>query len=249
MRSLKTTPKEQPWLSDEMSPDEKKTVMQEFTALSKGEISELDTGRRIVLVRSILEKYSKFWYFIGQLPFTERTAYRRIKTYERAVKLWPEEVVEAAIERRLKVIGWTNEKPMGLFEDVEHPPKTLPPPKVNEYLNRAELLVRRASQEAKPVIDAYAALKRCFRLVERATQSLPPNERVRFLDDLVGLEMTLLGVDESKKFAPAQVPQDFWTSQGGYTRSSETRERIRKAATERWERVKAAKAAKLKRRA
>ena len=233
-----------------MSPDEKKTVMREFTALSMAETSELDTGKRIVEARSILEKYGTFWRFLEELPFTPRTAYRRIKTYERAVQMWPEKVVDAAIERKLKIVGWTSDRPMGYFEHVEDPPKILTPLKVNEYLNRAELLVRRrVNPEIAKGIDPYAALKECFRLVERTTQSLPPDERVRFLDDLVGLEMTLLGIDEPKKFTPAQVPQDFWTSQGGYARSTETRERIRKSATERWERVKAAKAAKLKRRA
>src|SRR4029077_317125 len=69
------------------------------------ETSQLQTGKWIVEARAICEKYGVFWRWLKTLPFTERTAYRRVKSYERAAKMWPEEVVEAAIKRRLRIIG------------------------------------------------------------------------------------------------------------------------------------------------
>src|SRR4029077_3127162 len=112
------------------------------------ETSQLQTGKWIVEARAICEKYGVFWRWLKTLPFTERTAYRRGKRYERAAKKWPgegvgggnqrpEEVVEAAIKRRLRIIGWTNEKPMGFFENVPAPPKNLTPQKIEEYLMQA----------------------------------------------------------------------------------------------------------------
>jgi hypothetical protein len=223
----------------EMGAEERKTVLREFTALSKGEFSELGTGRRIVQVRAILEKYGIFWRFLKRLPFTERTAYRRIKSYERAVQMWPEEVVDAAIERRLRIVGWSEQTPMGLFEKLD-PPKTLTPSKIEEYLMQAEVQVRR--NQATNNSSSDEILKMCFRFVERNTRSLPPEERKQFLDNLVGLQMTLLGAWKPQTFSPAPIPQDFW----GGKMAPETRGQIAKSTAERWKRIKAAK---LKRRA
>src|ERR1700674_490979 len=121
-----------------MNAEERRTVKREHLALSMPETSELSTGKRIVQVRTILEKYGIFWRFLKTLPFTERTAYRRIKSYERAAQMWPEEVVNAAIERRLRIIGWTAETPMGFFENVPAPSKNLTPQEIEEYLIEAE---------------------------------------------------------------------------------------------------------------
>jgi hypothetical protein len=224
----------------EMGAEERKTVLREFTALSKGEFSELGTGRRIVQVRSILEKYGIFWRFLKKLPFTERTAYRRIKSYERAVQMWPEEVVTAAIERGLKIVGWTAENPMGFYENVPPPSKTLTPSKIEEYLMQAEVQVRR--NQAINNSSSDEILKMCFRFVERNTRNLQPEERKTFLDNLVGLQMTLLGAWKPQQFSPTQIPQDFWSGKV----APETRGQISKSTAERWKRIKAAK---LKRRA
>jgi hypothetical protein len=224
----------------EMGSEEKKTVLREHLALSNPETSELSTGRRIVQVRSILEKYGIFWSFLKKLPFTERTAYRRIKSYERAVKMWPEEVVDAAIERRVRIIGWTSENPMGFYENIPPPSKNLTPQKIEEYLMQAEVQVRRT--QATNDSSSPEILKMCFRFVERNTRSLPPEERKIFLDNLVGLQMTLLGAWKPQNYSPAPIPQDFW----GGKMAPETRGQIAKSTAERWKRIKAAK---LKRRA
>jgi hypothetical protein len=240
MKPLQAKPT-MPWLSYKMTEGERDIVLRETQILADHEICELDTGKRIVLVRSILQKYKLFHSWLRHLPFTERTSYRRIKTYERALEMWPGEtgrmILEAAIERRLQIVGWSNEKPMGLFEDVEEdPPKTGTPDKVNEYLNRLELLVRRASQQEQLPIELWDAERKSFQAVERIIRHLPAEKHDTFLSDFVGLMMSLLGADKPQKFTPSLIPQEFWL--GGSMRSAETRERISKAATRRWERVK-----------
>jgi hypothetical protein len=100
-------------------------------------------------------------------------------------------------------------------------------------------------------------------MVEQSARHLSATERQTFLDDLVGLEMTLLTegsnylvskhLAESQTFTPAQIPADFWmTPVGGNARSPEIRARFREAATERYQReakTKNVKAAKLERKA
>ena len=161
-----------------MTQDQQEIVLREYKILSDHEICELDTGKRIVLVRSILQRYKLFFRWLRDLPFTERTAYRRIKTYERASEMWPTEIVDAAIERRLLIVGWSPERPMGLFESVaEDPPKALTPAKVEDFLNRAELEVRRGVEnQPEDPVQPYDVLKRTFQAVERSTRHLPAEE-------------------------------------------------------------------------
>jgi hypothetical protein len=227
-----------PW--SDMPTEDRAVVRRELKALSEPETSELGTGKRIVEVRAILEKYGIFWRFLAMLPFTERTAYRRIKSYERAVEMWPPAVVDAAIERRLRIIGWTSETPMGFYENVPAPSKTQ---NIEEYLMQAEVQVRR--NQATNNSSSDEILKTCFRSIERSTRNLQPEERKTFLDNLVGLQMTLLGAWKPQTFSPVPIPQDFW----GGKMATETRGQIAKTTAERWKRIKAAKAAKLKKRA
>jgi hypothetical protein len=223
---------------------EQAAMMRLNGVLMEPEISDLNTGKHLVKARTLLEPYGGFLDYLIGLPFTYRTAYRRIKTYERALEIWPKELVEAAIERKLRIFGWSQEKPMGVFEDVEVPPKNLTPEKAREYLNRAELLVRRAPPAS--AFNAYSALKECFRFVERRTRNLPPEDRAGFLDDLVGLEMTLLEANPVREFRATEVPTEFWA--GASSVSPKTRTSLSKAATDRWERIRKAKAAILRKR-
>jgi hypothetical protein len=208
------------------------------------EASELETGKLLCEARSVLEREGRFLDFLNGMPFTARTAYRRIKIYERAMQMWPEEVVDAAIARRLPLIGWSPEKPLGVYEDIPAPPRNLTPQKIEEFLQRAEMEARRrASQRTQKTRDPRAALRSCFQFIAKNTQflsSLPEDERMTFLADLVGLEMTLFGAEDTQKFEAVRVPQDFWSSRGG-GRSAEARARISEAATRRWERVREAK--------
>jgi hypothetical protein len=238
-------------LFKDLSAEEKAKAQRISMALEEIETSELATGKLLIQARAIFEKYGLFWRFLNTCPFTERTAYRRIKTYERALQMWAEEVVEVAIKQSLAIIGSTNEQPMGFFENVPAPARNLTTQKIREYLVQAEVEARRKAESAsKEGLDAYELLKMCFRQIQRGTNEMSPKERETFLKDLVGVEMTLLGATGPQKFTPVEIPQDFWTApKGSFTRSPETRARMVEAARSRWERVKEAKLEKLKRRA
>ena len=63
---------------------------------------------------------------------------------------------------------------------------------IKEYLIQAELQVRRNAKGTTKKRSARDLLKKCFRMVEQSARHLSVKERLTFLEDLVGLEMTLL---------------------------------------------------------
>ncbi len=160
----------------------------------------------------------------------------------------PAEVIARAIERRSPMLGVTNEKPMGLYEDLEppdlgdrkNPGCVLPEEKIDFYLTWAELQVRRSSKRPTKKLSSRYLLKNCFKAMEVAARHLPEDGREIFLDDLVGVAMTLLvGTNASRTFTPARIPEDSWTLPvGRYVRSPEVRGRFSDAAKQRYEREK-----------
>jgi hypothetical protein len=246
LRELKTTPNENPW--SEMRAKDREQMGRLFRELAEPETSELATGKKLVEAREIAQKYGEFLRFLETLPFTTRTAYRRIRMYEKASEMWPEDVVDRAIARRIPMIGVTAAKPMGAYEDVEKPhmrdPETGMPieawdittgEKTEDFLIQAELQVRREAKRTTKKRNPRDLLKKCFKAVEQSARSLSGKEREAFLDDLVGLEITLLrGANEPQTFTPAQIPADFWTVPlGGYIRTPEIRRRFTVAAIKR----------------
>jgi hypothetical protein len=256
LRELKIT--EESWSG--MTPPERAEMHRLLQLLMIPERHELETGKLLVEARNIAEKYREFLQFLNTLPFTVRTAYRRIKMYERAVEMWPAEMIVRAIERRSPMLGVTNEKPMGLYEDLAPPdldetaqyladlddlpisrsPYIAIEEKIENYLAWAELQVRRGAKGAKKKLSPRYLLKNSFKAMELATRHLPDGQQETFLDDLVGLAMTLfVGTNASRTFSPARIPEDFWTLPvGRYVRSPEVRGRFSDAAKQRYEREK-----------
>lgn len=227
-----------PW--DNMKAADRAKLLREIKALEGPEASELETGKRLVAVRSICEPYSIFKEVLLSLPFASRTAYRRIRLYDTAVKIWPEEIVEAAIERKMQFVGVPGvsaDRPMGNYEGIEVPKKNLTPDKIEEFLVFAEMEVRRSRTDPQPV-EAHDALRRSFRQTEVLLRSLSPEERITFVEDIVGLQMTLAGIRSPQKFEPTEIPSDFWP--GERISSVETRNRIRLGSLARWQRKREA---------
>jgi hypothetical protein len=220
-------------------------LQQLLKTLAEAENSELETGKLLTEGRAICEKYGEFINFLYNLPFTPRTGYRRIKTYDRACEIWPQEIVDLAIKRRMRIVGYTDEKPMGLLEDLKLTvPKILTRKLIDRYLSEVEVRIRREGQVYEEK-SSHEALKDCFQTLERNVRGLTLQERQKFLKDLVGLQMAFLGAWKPQTFSPTQIPQDMWLNRrGGQPKSPETRKRIRESALKRWERVREAKGEK-----
>jgi hypothetical protein len=243
---IQTTGEEQ-WA--EMATEDRDKLRLLAEQLKTPEISELETGKKLVEASAICEKYRAFLRFLDQLPFTKRTAYRRIRMYERAIEMWPYEVVQRAIARRIPMIGVTAEKPMGAYEDIDVPFERStdwheesvefpnPPPTtqdINEFLIQAELEVRRGKAKKR---DPRVLLKECFKTMEQSARHMVDlDERQKFMTDLIGLTMTLFtGADAPETFSPCEIPEEFWTNSAGrYPRTPEIRDRFRAAANARW---------------
>lgn len=222
---------------EKLAVTERQIVRQETKRLNGEEGSELETGERIVRVRTILEPYGEFGRWLRGLPSTERTYYRRIKSFERAHQMWPLAVLQAAIARRLQIIGWSEKKPMGLFEDAMQEielPSRFTQHAIEEYLSALEMYVRRATSQ--PGDDPVDVQKQCFRFLENRIVGLPKE----MAGDLIGMLMTLTGVYVT---SARDIPEDFWMKTlRGPARSAESRANYSKSASDRWARLKKAKA-------
>lgn len=218
-------------------PDDRAEVRLLLKELQANEVSELQTGMNLIAARAILEKDGLMTAFLKQLPYTMRTAFRRIKTYEKAMAMWPAAVVKAAIAKRLRVLGWADDRPMGFYENVEPPPSNLNPRQIEDYLAAAELEARRSLFNVK-VVSPSEALKDCFRATEKATRTMTKAERKAFLIELVGLQMTLCEVNGSHKFDSESIPSDFWPASRGAIRSAESRAQVSASMKKRWARLK-----------
>src|SRR5260370_29142437 len=157
-----------------MSREERQTRSRLFQVLNKPETSELATGKSLVEARAITEKYKEFLRFLETLPFTIRTAYRRIKMYDKACEMWPVEVVDRAIARKIPMFGVTAQKPMGAYESVKTPTSLdiTTGEKIEDFLIQAELQVRRNAKGTTKKRSARDLLKKCFRMVEQSGRHL-----------------------------------------------------------------------------
>lgn len=216
---------------------EKATVQRALKALREPERSELESGKNIMAVRNLTERIGQFNRFIRSLPFANRTAYRRLSVYQRALEIWPEELVDLAIERRLMIVGNTPEKPMGFFEDIAPFEGVKTEGRMNEYLTKAQTSVRVGRLRKTRIAPTKRDLViQCFRVAYQAVQALPEKDRESFLEDLVGSQMSLVGASGSMRFEAKEIEQDFWPK--AVIQSAETRSRISAAATARWERIR-----------
>lgn len=235
---LKTIETEKEFDTSEWSSEDRTAIRKLSKLLNNPQSGDLWTGKHLVEAQRLCEKYLDFARFLPTVNKgvgTARTAYRRIKTYEKACEIWPQDVVDAAIERHLVIVGRSENHPMGVFEELVGPPKNLTPEKIEEYLTKAEIEARGQANggDASP----YDVLKDAFQKLSLLVRKLPVKNRAKFLTDLVGLEMTLLGVTEAQTFEPASIPSEFWPTLN-LTRTADSREKTRKAALERWRRVK-----------
>lgn len=225
---------------DRLTLDEKNTIRRELKALSVPEKSVLATGRSLIAIRSITETTGDWARALKKLPFVDRTAYRRIKSYEKAKQMWPDELIDAAIARELDIVGTSPEKPMGFYEDIDAFTGRPTPQRVDAYLTAASLQVRLRDTRVEKNGDSYELLKDCFREVYRSMVALPVAERKKFKEDLVGVILPLFGSTEPETFKARNIPEDFYpTVRGAFERSPESRSRMSQAATARWNRRKA----------
>ncbi len=225
---------------DRLTAEERATVRRELKNLSVPEKSDLATGRSLIIIRTIMERIGDWAHVVRNLPFADKTAYRRIKLYEKAKELWPDELIEAAIVREVTFVGCNDEKPMGFYEDIDSFTGRPTAQRIDEYLTNAAIQVRLRDTHFDNNVDSYERLKASFREVYRNLKGMPLSERKKFKEDLIGVIMPLFGATEPEMFKPRNIPDDFYpTARGAFERSPQARSRMAAAQSARWSRLKA----------
>jgi len=189
---------------------EQRTVLIETQALTeemvKYGMSRLAIGERLLNLRDILEPKRKFVNFLNtQCRFSRATAYRYINTYLSIKDRVPEVVLRTAIARGFDL---TN---AALVERMP-PPKTHDRTKIVKYLEKMEKYRKEErSTAAEPEYDPDLLMREALNFVAMRFNRLPLNNRARreWLEQLMGMLLSDLGVREEQSFAQIPVPDEF----------------------------------------
>lgn len=207
---------------------EQTLILAETEALFVARISEgfskIEQGRHYQVVHDILEPRRMFLKYLDRLQESRKTAYRRMAMYKYASENMPENVLKAALARGLDFGGGTNtkERPLGEYTRVIKnlpPPKTEDPKIINAYLDKVE--ETRARNRRRGVADINLPdprdlMQGVFRKFDSAFKALPQNGRVRtkWVNDFIGMQLTRLGVSNSRACEPVAIPADFVAKKG-----------------------------------
>lgn len=210
---------------------EQKTVQDETLGLAQAMLSygrsKLAIGEHLTKLQSILEPHNAFGNFLRNFHFSKRTAYNYIRGFANAKARLPEVVLQAAMAKGVDIIGETDAKPLGRYTAAVEklPPPTNPTPEqAVTWLNQVEQ-VRKDTTSQQPVTleaaevapgDPATMLKECYRFVALRYRRLPQNHKARqkWVNSLVGMVLTELGVGNPVTVHPIAIPQEFRAQRG-----------------------------------
>lgn len=169
--------------------------------------SRLAIGRHLLAVQAKLEPLRMFNKYLIAYNFKKSTAYEHIKAFKEAEANWSPALIDAAMQRNMSL-------------DV-HAVKRIPPPATNDQEKIAEyldLVARtqkrldgRSKRMAEVEIDHEVLLKQAYRFVVSRVNKLPTRGKTRraFMDQLVGMLLSDIGVASDITFSPEAVPDGF----------------------------------------
>lgn len=220
---------------DKLKEKEKSEFYEEGKQLAAAMIahgsSKLAIGEHLANIQALLTPYEAFGKFLRQFRFTEKTAYRYITGYNNALERFPEPVLKAAMVRGMDILGYTEEKPLGKYTAAWNagakPPKNPDHSEANRYLDQLEKTRRdyvkeRTQQRLQGKVmaeyeverDPRVLLQQSFRVAKNAMLHIPKRNRRKFLDSLVGMLLTQIGIGNSTSFSPEAIPDSFRQGRG-----------------------------------
>ncbi len=204
--------------------DKREEITAEAGALANAMMSygfsALAIGEHLSKLReSLSPHYGAFTKLLRRFNFTRVTAYYYMNGYAYAKARLPEMVLKAAMVRGLKIMGRSDEEPLGVYTAVV---KKLPPPKTesmeraNEYWDQAEVARRKmkAAPEPARTYDLETVLKECIRFVDLRFQGLTPQQKGRGARKLIGMMMTKFGITNSQSLDAEAIPETFKAVRG-----------------------------------
>lgn len=233
-----------------MKPTEQQELVEETRNLGAAFLahgsSGLAIGQHLTNVQKLLTPYNAFYKFLATFHLSQKTAYRYLNGFTNAEKAFPESVLKAAMARGLKIYSDDKTRPLGNYTEAV---KILPPPRGNPDAERANLYIDQLEstrkerkkrlnkrhgkgaskrEEADAVaLDPNVVLKQAYRTFAVLVKRLSSNGRTRraWLDKLVGLQMTELGIASAIQFEPSAIPEDFRAKRGRPTLVKEGEEK------------------------
>lgn len=212
----------------QLSTKSKQVVMTEGQALAQAMLlegrSKLAIGEHLTHIQAILEPRRVFGRFLNGFHLKKRTAYRYIAGFAHAEKLLPEPILKAAMIRGMNLIGETEEKPLGIYTDAvkRFPvPEKATPKQAAEYLDaleeRRKAKAKIVEGEAVENVEMSDAVKIAFKTVSNLMKRLPEpkgKNKMKFLQAVVGMCLTEIGVASQQTFEPQAVPDEFRIGRG-----------------------------------
>jgi len=204
-------------------------IRQAAAAKLMHERAGLALGRHIQNIYNRCESYSgTFRRTMAYLGIKERNAYRYMKAFAGASSQWHENVLNAAIVKGLDFRSADENKPLGKYTEVARllpaPSRNPDPVEAVRYIEQLEQTYKdrkRAikegrvkpkdrSQEADDIQrDPEFLLRQNYRGIKNALQHVPPRQRKRWFEKLVGMSLTNQGVASAVMFSPEAIPEDF----------------------------------------
>lgn len=168
--------------------------------------------------------------YIEAFHFKRSTAFKAMKEYKNAVHWLPEPVLRAAMRRNMPIMGEKDDQPLGIYTDhVKRlpPTKSEDPVKIDQYLDSIEESRKRSRARSSKKLEATeldfdVVTMEAYRFSVLRIQRLSNRrgEKRRFLDKLVGLLLTEIGVSGKQTFEAEAIP-DGYRAQVGRPRNEE----------------------------
>lgn len=201
---------------DELDASTRKSVETETKNLSEAIVtwgkSRLAIGEHLTKIQEKLEPQRMFGKFLDAFNLKRSTAYNYITGYKNASSVLSDNILQVVSSRGINMIGIRETQPLGVYTDAV---KKIPPPTssnmadINDWLKRVES-VRKKSRPAE-IVDTELMMKECYRYVATRLGKVPSKGRSRraWLDRLVGMILTEVGISNGANFTPEGIPEEF----------------------------------------
>lgn len=186
----------------------------EFRDLGK---AKLAIGKRLATIQDTLgRKMFKNYYTMFQLK--RSTAYGYAEGYRNAAKALPMSILMRAAARNMNLISTDKNKPLGAYTDHAKkipPPESEDPVVIDQYLDVLNTSRLKSDSRSKRIaeieIDERVLLLYTYRFASNRLSKIPSRGKAKqtFLDRLVGMLLTELGISNGKFFEPEAIPEGF----------------------------------------
>lgn len=186
-------------------------------ACSRGVMSKIDQGKSLcnIKAKATPAQFKAYW---KMLNYKKATAYDYMRAFTIMSKRLRPSLVSLAAARGMNILGTSEDAPYGVWtENFKRmpPPDTDDPIVNNQFLDEAIVRQTRIDGRSRKMVqiedDAEVLLQHSYQFVSRRLQKLPNKGRSRkaWIERLVGMLLSEIGVSGNQSFQAEAVPDDF----------------------------------------